>query len=105
MGVYINKAKTMKCCNKDIKKQKCECKKSLNHLNRIEGQIKTLKKYISEGKKCEQVAMLTTSIAKSFDSLRAKTLKNFFINEIIADKKISEKDQEKINKMFKLYKK
>jgi len=38
VGVYINKEKTMK-------KQKCECKKSLNHLNRIEGQIKTLKKY------------------------------------------------------------
>ena len=77
---------------------------SLNHLKRIEGQIKTLKKYIEEGKRCEDVAMLTTSIAKSFDTLRAQTVKNFFINEILKGK-VSQKDQEKIDAIFKLYKK
>lgn len=94
-----------KCNNSSCKVESCACIKSLNHLNRIEGQIKTLKKYVAEGKKCEEVAMLTTSIAKSFDTLRAKTLKNFFINEILSEKKLSKKDLEKIDQIFKLYKK
>ena len=83
----------------------CACIKSLNHLNRIEGQIRTLKRYIEEGKRCEDVALLTTSITKSFDTLRAKTLENFFINEILLEQKLSKKDLEKIDKIFKLYKK
>lgn len=95
----------MKCCKKNKMKRKCDCRSSLNHLARIEGQISTLKRYIEEGKKCEDVAMLTTSIAKSFDSLRAKTLKNFFINEILADKMLSKKDILRIEEIFKLYKK
>jgi len=85
--------------------KKCSCKKSFNHLSRIEGQIKTLKKYINEGKKCEDVAMLTTSIAKSFDTLRMRTLKNFFKNEVLYDNKISKKTEDTIDKILKLYKK
>jgi DNA-binding FrmR family transcriptional regulator len=95
----------MKCNDKKCKYKSCDCKDSLNHLSRIEGQIRTLKKYIEEGQKCEKVASLTTSIAKSFDSLRAKTLKNFFINDILGEKKISKKDLERIEKIFKMYKK
>ena len=97
--------KEKKCNYKKCKNKICSCKDSLNHISRIEGQIRTLKKYIEDGKKCEDVAMLTTSIAKSFDTLRAKTLQNFFINEILPDKKLSKKESEKIEKIFKLYKK
>ena len=94
-----------KCNSKTCKTLKCDCKSSLDHLNRIEGQIRKLKEYINEEKKCEEVAMLSTSIAKSFDTLRAKTLKNFFINEVLEDKKLSKKEMEKIDAIFKLYKK
>ncbi len=98
--------KSIKCCQKTInKKEECECKNSLDHLSRIEGQIKTLKKYIEDGKRCEDVAVLTTSIAKSFDTLRSRTLKNFFVNEVLSDRKFSKKQLEKIDKIFKLYKK
>jgi len=95
----------MKHCKKQGCDKKCTCKESLNHLSRIEGQIRTLKKYIGEGRRCEDVAILTTSIAKSFDTLRAKTLKSFFINEILSDRKLSKKDLLRIEEIFKLYKK
>jgi len=84
---------------------KCSCKDSLVHISRIEGQLKTLKDYINEGKKCEDVAMLTTSIAKSFDSLRVKTLKNFLLNTILSDKKLSKKELESVDVILNLYKK
>ena len=83
----------------------CDCSNTINHLSRIEGQIKTLKKYIAEGKRCEDVALLTTSISKSFDTLKVKTLKNFLKNDILDSKNISKKDEEKIDRILKLYKK
>lgn len=99
----IENIKNMKCENK--KSKKCSCKKSLNHLNRIEGQIKTLKKYLEQGRKCEDVAMLTTSVAKSFDTLRTTTLKNFLRNEVFVNQKVSKKMEETIDNVLKLYKK
>lgn len=95
----------MKCIDKKYKKKVCSCSENINHLNRIEGQIRTLKKYMQEGRRCEDVAMLTTSIAKSFDTLRATTLKNFFINDVFESEKISKFKMEQIDKIFKLYKK
>ena len=92
-----------KCCN--IKKKDCSCKESLNHLNRIEGQIRTLKNYIDEGRRCKDVAMLSASIAKSFDTLRARTLKNYFLNDVLEGKKMAEKQKEEIEQILKLYKK
>jgi len=87
------------------KQRSCDCSNTINHLSRIEGQIKTLKIYIEEGKRCEDVALLTTSIAKSFDTLRIKTLKNFLMNDILDDKEISKKDIGKIDEILRLYKK
>ena len=84
--------------------KKCYCKNSLNHLSRIEGQIKSLKKKIEEGEKCEKVFLLTKSISKSFDSLKIRTLKNFLKNEILGIKKITKKEEDKIEKIFNLYK-
>lgn len=95
----------MKCQSEECQILKCTCKESLNHINRIEGQLKTLKTYISEEQGCEKIAMLTTSIAKSFDSLRTKTLKNFILNEVVRGQKLSKKELEKINQILKLYKK
>ena len=98
-----------KCCDmKDGgkgKERSCECKTTLNHLSRIEGQIKALKQYIEEGKRCRDVAMLSASIAKSFDTLRARTLKNFILNDVLSGIKIPSKKEEEIDEILKLYKK
>ncbi len=86
-----------------IKKRR---KENIDHLNRIQGQIETLKKYLSDNKKhCIDITLLTTSIAKSFDSLRARTLEGFIVNELLEDKKISPEKLKKLNRIIELYKK
>jgi len=82
-----------------------QCIQNIQHLNRIVGQIETLKKYIEGNKCCGEIAQLTTSIAKSFDTLRANTLKNFILNEFASDKKISTSKIEKLERIINLYKK
>jgi DNA-binding FrmR family transcriptional regulator len=94
----------MKCSEKKCNTKKCACKKSLDHLSRIEGQIKSLKKKIEDGAGCETTFILTKSISKSFDSLKVRTLKDFLKNEILGIKEISKKEEEKIEKIFNLYK-
>lgn len=90
---------------KITKQLKDRRKESVDHLNRIQGQIETLKKYMSEDKCCADIAQLTTSIAKSFDTLRTKTLEGFICNELIGDKKLSPAQTEKLNRILNLYKK
>lgn len=83
-----------------------ECrKKMLQHLNRIQGQINTLKKYIDDDVDCSDIALLTTSIAKSFDSVRAKTLESFILNDLLHNSTISEDKKTKLEEILKLYKK
>ena len=89
--------------NDAIKKRRAE---NLNHLNRIQGQIETLKKYLSEGADCIDIAMLTTSIAKSFDSLRNRTMEGSIINQVLAEGvDLSEKQKSQIQQIIKLHNK
>ena len=81
-------------------------KHTLNHLNRIQGQIETLKKYIADDANCIDIAMLVTSIAKSFDSLRCKTLEGSIVHQILSGGKGLTSDQkEKLSQVISLYKK
>ena len=79
-------------------------KGTLHHINRISGQLKALKKYVESDKNCKEIATLTTSISKSFDTLRARTLEGFILNEI-ATKETGEKKIEQLKKLMELYKK
>ncbi len=79
------------------------CDSNLNHLSRIEGQIKKLKEYISNGKDCKDIAMLMKSTSSSFESLRQKTMKNFILNEF--GEKITKKNIKNIEEIFESYKK
>jgi len=91
----------MKITN-DIK----DCRKeNIDHLNRIQGQIETLKKYISEDRCCADIAQLTTSVAKSFDTLRTKTLESFICNQLLKDKEVSKKQMDNLKRILNLYKK
>jgi len=80
-------------------------KQTLDHLNRIQGQIATLKKYVGEGRSCADIAQLTTSIAKSFDSLRARTLEGFIFNELLEGRKPVRGKLDKLGRILKLYQK
>lgn len=80
-------------------------KQNIDHLNRIQGQIETLKKYMTKGKDCADIAQLTTSIAKSFDSLRTRTLEGFITNELLENKKVLPDKLKKMKQILNLYKK
>jgi len=82
-----------------------QCTQNIQHLNRIQGQIEALKKYIEDDKCCGEIAQLSTSIAKSFDTLRSNTLKNFILNEFVFDNKISAAKIKKMERIINLYKK
>ena len=86
----------------ELKKRR---QKNIHHLNRIQGQIETLKKYFERGECCGEIAQLTTSIAKSFDTLRSKTLEGFVLNEFLSGKKVSDEKKKKLKRIINLYKK
>lgn len=85
--------------------QKKRRKETLDHLSRIQGQIEGLKKMIESSEECIKVASLTTSIAKSFDTLRLRTLEGFVIHQLLADKKVSSDKLKKFQDLLKLQKK
>ena len=77
--------------------------KTLNHLNRIKGQISVLEKYISEDRPCREIAQLTASITASFQSLKSKSLSSYIQHDLVQnDLPIDKKnDLEKILKLFR----
>jgi len=94
MKCQLNKCNSKKCQNRF-------CESNLNHLNRIEGQIKKLKEYIETGESCKKIAMLTKSISNSFESLKNKTMKNFVLNEF--GKNVNEEKIKNIDEIFESY--
>ncbi len=89
--------------NAEIHKRRQE---TLHHLNRIQGQIETLKKYINDDADCLDIAMLVTSIAKSFDTLRTKTLEGSILHQILkGGEGLTQEQKEKLSRVINLYKK
>lgn len=80
-------------------------KNTLNHLNRIQGQIYTLKKLIEGDYSCFDIAQLTTSIAKSFDSLRTRTFEGFILGHLLSGKNLPSGKLNDLKKITNLYKK
>ena len=78
---------------------------TLHHINRIQGQIETLKKYVEENRSCEEISLLATSIAKSFDTLRARTLRGFIKYDLLLGKEVAENKIEQLEKLLNLHKK
>lgn len=79
-------------------------KQTLNHLNRIEGQIKVLKTYIQEDRSCQEIAQLTASITQSFSALKIRTLEGFVLHQLL-ESKSSDQKQKQLTEILKLYKK
>lgn len=94
----------MKCEDKKCKINSCICRETLNHIRRIEGQVVSLREKMEQGRDCENVAILTKSISKSFSSFRNRILKNFVKNELLNMEKLTKKQEEKIEDIFNLYK-
>ena len=78
---------------------------TLDHIKRIQGQIEALKKYLDQDEECIKIASLTTSIAKSFDALRFRTLEGFLIHQFLGGKSASQAQVENLQELLSLYKK
>lgn len=84
-------------------KQEDTCKQQIiNHLHRIQGQLKTLEKYVDQDKDCAEIALLTNSIVKSFSSLRIKTLEGILLQDFTKSLQASKSEQ--LTEILKLYK-
>jgi DNA-binding FrmR family transcriptional regulator len=81
---------------------KNDCRTLVNHLSRIQGQIETLKEYLNEDQECKKVAFLLTSVAKSFDSLRASVVEKYIQREFIDDDELMLKSMQKMESLMKL---
>lgn len=77
---------------------------TLNHLNRIMGQLRVLKDYIVEDRPCHDVAHLTASITRSFETLKIRTLEGFILQELLEGRARGTKT-EQLTEILKLYKK
>lgn len=79
-------------------------KNTINHLNKILGQMNVLKRYIEEKQPCHKIAQLTASITSSFSSLKIRTLNGYIQHELLQENLPTEKKTE-LEKILKLYKK
>lgn len=85
-------------------KTSAHCRKILNHLSRIQGQIDGLKRAVEAGGTCDEVAMLTNSILRSFDSARAGIVETYILEDILGGKKVSADKAAKLSRVVSLYK-
>ena len=93
----------MKCNKKECENEFCES--PINHLKRVEGQMKKIREYIEKGEKCQEIALLLKSVSNSFESAKNNILRNFVLDRMGRNQKISKKELEKINKVFNSFKK
>lgn len=80
------------------------CQKIIHHLSRIQGQIESLKHAVEAGNTCDDVAMLTSSILRSFDSARASIVETYILEDILGGKKVSADKAAKLSRVVSLYK-
>ncbi len=64
------------CCKKQTKRNESEKKIINNRLNRIEGQVRGVKKMIEEDRYCDDVLIQLSAIDKSIKSLANHILEN-----------------------------
>ena len=69
-----------KCCEKKTKRSDAEKKLIINRLNRIEGQVKGIKKMIVEDRYCNDVLIQLSAVEKSIKSLSNHILETHLYN-------------------------
>lgn len=74
-----------KCCKKQTKRSEAEKKIINNRLNRIEGQVRGIKKMIEEDRYCDDVLIQLSAIDKSVKSLANHILENHMQTCVLKD--------------------
>lgn len=92
-----------KCCNKKTHRGEEEKKRISNRINRIEGQLKGIKKMIREDAYCNDVLVQLSAIENSVKSLSNYVLENHLYNCVTRD--LEKGDTEIIDELISLFKK
>jgi DNA-binding FrmR family transcriptional regulator len=77
-----------------------QCKPIIDHISRLEGQLKKLKQNITEHQSCEDMVPLALAVSKSFSSLKTKMLQQAMIHQFQTN--ITEQNKETFDYIFKL---
>ena len=80
------------------------CAPLIAHINRLEGQLRTLKNNIEANAECSTIVQLALSASKSFDSLRAKLVEEYVKEHFIKNVTLSKSDWDDFSTMLKLIK-
>lgn len=83
---------------------KKDCKKLLDHISRLQGQLTRLQKDIEAGDSCENVIRLALSSSKSFDTLRAKIVESYIESLLLESKRPSPKTLQQLTTVYSLIK-
>lgn len=82
-----------------------ECKRLISHINRIQGQLNTLKTYLEDEQDCNKVVDLSLSVDKSFDTFKANLFESFVEREFMAKGKLKDEDMDYIKNLLRFVKK
>lgn len=92
-----------KCCKKKTHRGEEEKKSINNRINRIEGQLKGIKKMIGEDAYCNDVLIQLSAIENSVKSLSNYVLENHLYNCVTRD--LEKGNTEIIDELISLFKK
>lgn len=82
--------------------QKKYQKKLINHLNRIEGQIRGLKGMVEKGRYCPDILIQSLAVENSLESFNAQLLENH-LTEHVAHQFQHGESQRAIKELIKIY--
>lgn len=83
-------SETRECCHKTKKRTEKEYKDLLNRLNRIEGQVRGIKRMVEEEYYCTDILIQVSAITAALNSFNRKLLSNHIhtcVAEDIRDRK------------------
>ena len=99
----MKKMDNKKCCNKTTHRTDKEKKIITNRINRIEGQLRGIKKMIEEDAYCNDVLIQLSAIENSVKSLSNHILENHLYNCVTKD--LEDGNLEIIDELISLFKK
>jgi len=74
---------------------------TVHHINRLIGQLNTLKEYIEEDRRCKEIASLARSISSSAKGLKIRTLKGYILYDL-TDGDLDDEAIEELNEQLQL---
>ena len=72
--ILMNRKETFECCNKTTDRSEEERKKLINRLNRIEGQIRGIRKMVEKNAYCADILVQSAAVNAAVNSFNKELL-------------------------------